>query len=56
MRDFRIVQVSDTHLSRTHGYFYDNWRVFVDAMMAGTTINLPPRPLAGGWAGFAAEN
>lgn len=34
MTGLRIVQVSDTHLSRTHGYFYDNWRVFVDAMVA----------------------
>ena len=29
MTALRIVQVSDTHLSRTHAYFYDNWRVFV---------------------------
>jgi len=31
-RALRIVQVSDTHLSRTHGYFYDNWTVFLDAL------------------------
>jgi hypothetical protein len=29
---FTIVQVSDTHLSRSHAYFTDNWRVFVDEM------------------------
>ena len=34
MTGLRIVHVSDTHLSRTHAYFYDNWRVFVDAMIA----------------------
>jgi predicted phosphodiesterase len=34
MTGYRIIHVSDTHLSRTHAYFYDNWRVFVDAMRA----------------------
>ena len=28
----RIVQVSDTHLSRKRAYFHDNWEVFVAAM------------------------
>ena len=32
MPPLRIVQVSDTHLSRTHAYFQDNWDVFVDCM------------------------
>ena len=27
-----LVQVSDTHLSRTHGYFFANWDVFVREM------------------------
>lgn len=31
-RDIIIVQVSDTHLSETHAYFIDNYRVFVDEM------------------------
>jgi 3',5'-cyclic AMP phosphodiesterase CpdA len=31
-RPIRIVQVSDTHLSRKRGYFHDNWQVFVDEM------------------------
>jgi 3',5'-cyclic AMP phosphodiesterase CpdA len=30
----RIVQVSDCHLSRTHGYFFNNWDVFVGLMRA----------------------
>eukprot|EP01037_Dinobryon_pediforme_P015251 gene15251-15398_t len=30
----RIVQVSDCHLSRSHGYFYANWPVFMDEMRA----------------------
>jgi 3',5'-cyclic AMP phosphodiesterase CpdA len=30
----RIVQVSDNHLSRTQGYFYANWPVFVAEMNA----------------------
>lgn len=34
MTDYRIVQVSDTHLSRNRAYFHDNWQVFVDAMIA----------------------
>jgi 3',5'-cyclic AMP phosphodiesterase CpdA len=29
---FRLVQISDTHLSRSHAYFQDNWDVFVEAM------------------------
>ena len=29
-----IVQVSDTHLSRTHGYFHDNWLAFLAEMEA----------------------
>lgn len=29
---FRLVHVSDTHLSRTHGYFDVNWSVFRQAM------------------------
>lgn len=33
-RPLRIVQVTDTHLSRTHAYFVDNWRVFVEDMRA----------------------
>ena len=32
MAAITIVQVSDTHLSRTHAYFHDNWTVFVDEM------------------------
>lgn len=32
----RLVQVSDTHVSRERGYFNDNWRVFVAAMRAET--------------------
>jgi 3',5'-cyclic AMP phosphodiesterase CpdA len=28
----RIVQVSDTHVSRKRAYFVDNWNVFVDEM------------------------
>src|SRR5215471_21517719 len=28
----RIVQVSDTHVSRKRAYFVDNWDVFVDEM------------------------
>jgi len=34
MTAFTIVQVSDTHLSRTHAYFQDNWEVFLDEMAA----------------------
>lgn len=34
MPPFRLVQVSDTHLSRTHAYFADNWAVFREAMRA----------------------
>ena len=30
----RIVQVSDTHLSRKRAYFVDNWHVFVDEVRA----------------------
>jgi len=32
MPPLRIVQVSDTHLSRSHAYFQDNWEVFLDCM------------------------
>lgn len=32
MTKFRLVQISDTHLSRSHAYFQDNWDVFVDMM------------------------
>jgi 3',5'-cyclic AMP phosphodiesterase CpdA len=32
MGAFRIVHVSDTHLSPTHGYFAVNWAAFRDAM------------------------
>lgn len=31
---FRLVHVSDTHLSRTHGYFDVNWSAFRQAMAA----------------------
>lgn len=34
MASFRLVQVSDTHLSRSHAYFEDNWAVFREAMRA----------------------
>mgnify|MGYP000539587806 FL=1 len=34
MTDFRIVQVSDIHLSRKRAYFLDNWDVFVEEMRA----------------------
>ncbi|MEQ9607689.1 MAG: metallophosphoesterase [Kiloniellaceae bacterium] len=34
MSDFRLVQVSDIHLSRKRAYFLDNWDVFVEAMRA----------------------
>ena len=30
MTAFKALQVSDTHLSRTHGYFQDNWDAFVE--------------------------
>jgi len=29
---FTAFQVSDTHLSRTHGYFQDNWDAFVECV------------------------
>lgn len=32
MSVLRLVQVSDTHLSGTRGYFFDNWDVFVREM------------------------
>lgn len=32
MPPLRIVQVSDTHLSRSHAYFQDNWNAFLDCM------------------------
>lgn len=31
---FRIVQISDTHLSETHAYFVDNFRVLADEVAA----------------------
>lgn len=34
MTAFDVVQVSDTHLSRNRGYFYDNWRIFLEEMRA----------------------
>lgn len=34
MTAFDVVQVSDTHLSRNRGYFYDNWRIFLSDMRA----------------------
>ena len=40
---FRLVHVSDTHLSRTHGYFDVNWSAFRQAMAA-----LPPDMLIHG--------
>lgn len=33
-KPFRLVQVSDTHLSRERGYFNDNFAVFLEAMRA----------------------
>lgn len=33
-RTYTIVQVSDTHLSETHAYFIDNFRVFEAEMTA----------------------
>ena len=32
MGAFTVLQVSDTHLSRTHAYFQDNWEVFLDCV------------------------
>ncbi|MFN4089828.1 MAG: metallophosphoesterase family protein [Alphaproteobacteria bacterium] len=32
MAAFTVVQVSDTHLSRTHAYFQDNWEAFLGEM------------------------
>ena len=29
---FKLLQISDTHLSRTHAYFHDNWEVLLDAI------------------------
>lgn len=34
MNAFRLVQVSDIHLSRWRAYFLDNWDVFVEEMCA----------------------
>jgi len=28
----RVVQISDLHLSRSHSYFYDNWRIALDIL------------------------
>jgi len=33
-RPIRIVHVADTHLSATHAYFEDNWRVIAEAIRA----------------------
>lgn len=33
-KPFRLVQVSDTHLSRKRAYFIDNWKVFAAEMAA----------------------
>lgn len=33
-RPFRLVHVSDTHLSATHAYFEDNWRAIAEAIRA----------------------
>lgn len=30
----KVLQISDTHLSRTHAYFQDNWLVLLDAIRA----------------------
>lgn len=29
---FKLLQISDTHLSRTHAYFHDNWLTLLDAI------------------------
>lgn len=34
MADFRLIQVSDPHLSRQKAYFQENWEAFVAAMRA----------------------
>lgn len=34
MSDFRLVVISDTHVSASHPYFYQNWRVACDAVNA----------------------
>ena len=39
----RLIHVSDTHLSATHGYFTDNWRAFKSDMAA-----VPPDALVHG--------
>ena len=33
-RPLRVVHVTDTHLSRSHGYFVDNWRIFCEIVAA----------------------
>ena len=33
-RQLRIVHVTDTHLSASHGYFIDNWRIFCEILAA----------------------
>ena len=30
----RVIHVTDTHLSRSHAYFIDNWRIFCDIVAA----------------------
>lgn len=31
-RPFKVLQISDTHLSASHGYFWENWLVLLDAI------------------------
>ncbi|MES2710252.1 MAG: metallophosphoesterase [Pseudomonadota bacterium] len=57
----RLIHVSDTHLSRTHGYFTDNWRAFKaemeaappDALVHGGDLSFNG-PVAEGDLAFAA--
>ncbi|MDB5316383.1 MAG: hypothetical protein JWO24_2227 [Rhodospirillales bacterium] len=57
----RLIHVSDTHLSETHGYFTDNWRAFKshmasappDALVHGGDLSFNG-PVAEGDLGFAA--
>lgn len=36
MKKFTVVQISDTHLSRSHAYFQDNWEACVDYLNVRT--------------------
>ena len=36
---FKIVQISDTHLSATHAYFHENWTVLLESL-SGETVDL----------------